>query len=71
MITVNKERCTGCLTCVKVCPFTVLGEKDGKPQLREGKACIKCMHCAAACPEKAISFGDGPAVLSGQSEHPP
>ena len=37
MITVNKERCTGCLTCVKVCPFTVLGEKDGKPQLREGK----------------------------------
>lgn len=73
MITVNKERCTGCMTCVKVCPFTVLGQQEGKPQMREGKACIKCMHCAAACPEKAISFGEGPAILDRElpkvSEH--
>ncbi len=63
MIIADKERCTGCLTCISVCPFTVLEEVDGKPQLAEGKNCMACMHCAAACPEKAISFGDKEAVL--------
>lgn len=63
MITVDKEKCTGCMTCLSVCPFTVLEEIDGKPQLVEGKNCMACMHCAAACPEKAISFGEKAAVM--------
>lgn len=63
MITIDKVKCTGCLTCISVCPFTVLEEADGKPQLAEGKGCLACMHCAAACPEKAISYGEDEAVL--------
>ena len=63
MIKFDMEKCVGCLKCVSVCPFTVLGEKDGRPQLREGKACLKCMHCAAACPQNAICWDDKPAVL--------
>lgn len=63
MITIDKEKCTGCLTCLSVCPFTVLEEADGKPRLAEGKGCLACMHCAAACPEKAISYGEKEAVL--------
>ena len=63
MITIDKNKCTGCLTCLSVCPFTVLEEADGKPQLAAGKGCLACMHCAAACPEKAISYGANDAVL--------
>ncbi|MBQ3185575.1 MAG: nitroreductase family protein [Firmicutes bacterium] len=63
MITIDKEKCTGCLTCLSVCPFTVLEEADGKPQLAEGKNCMACMHCAAVCAEKAISFGEKEAIL--------
>ena len=63
MIRIDKEKCTGCLTCLSVCPFTVLEEVDGKPQLAEGKSCMACMHCAVACTEKAIFYGKQPAVL--------
>lgn len=63
MITVNKELCSGCLACVRVCPFTVLQAEGKTPQLKEGKVCLKCMHCAAACPEGAISFGGQEAIL--------
>lgn len=65
MITVDKAKCTGCLTCLSVCPFTVLEEADGIPRIADGKGCLKCMHCAAACPEGALSFGDQAAVLDG------
>ncbi len=63
MINIDKEKCTGCLTCLSICPFTVLEEVDGKPQMAEGKGCLRCMHCAAACPEKAISWKDTPGIL--------
>lgn len=63
MIRIDMEKCIGCMKCVSVCPFTVLGEKDGRPQLREGKACLKCMHCGAACPQNAVSFDEEDSVL--------
>lgn len=63
MINVDKEKCTGCLTCLSVCPFTVLKAVDGKPQIAEGKGCMRCMHCAAACPETALRWKEESAVL--------
>lgn len=65
MINFDYEKCTGCLTCVSVCPFTVLKVTDGRPELNDEKFCLKCMHCAAACPEKAVLFGEDRAVLEG------
>lgn len=69
MITIDKDKCTGCLTCLSVCPFTVLEEAEGKPRLAEGKGCLKCMHCAAACPEGAISFGEKDAIMQRALPH--
>lgn len=63
MIKVDKEKCIGCMKCVSVCPFTVLGEGGGTPRLKEGKVCLKCMHCGAACPQNAISYGEQGSVL--------
>lgn len=64
MIRVNKEKCIKCHKCINVCPFTVLGERDGYPVKRLDKNCIECMHCAAACPAGALTFRDAEAVSS-------
>lgn len=51
------------MICVKVCPFSVMINKDGIPQLDPNKKCIECMHCGAACPQKAIDFDNRVGLL--------
>lgn len=63
MITIDHEKCIGCLKCVSVCPFKVLDVADGRPDAGEGKLCIKCLHCAAVCPQNAISLGEYEGAL--------
>lgn len=61
---VDERRCTGCLTCVRVCPF-------GVPQVRadlvgaggiagavtiEAAVCQGCGSCVAECPAQAIEL---------------
>lgn len=63
MIVVNKDVCIECMTCLTVCPFTVLEESEGGPQAIKGKMCINCMHCGAACPTDAITYEGKPTIL--------
>lgn len=51
-IIVDREKCTGCETCVSVCPFTAIEMKEGKAFINE--YCQICMVCLTACPEGAI-----------------
>lgn len=60
-ITVDPERCTGCGTCRKVCPFMVYeitdgakGKKTAAPVYRED--CFLCQSCQAQCPADAITI---------------
>ncbi|TKJ29381.1 MAG: 4Fe-4S ferredoxin [Chloroflexi bacterium B3_Chlor] len=62
--TVNAEKCTGCITCVRVCPYHVpvidpsqrgAGGILGAAQI-EMAACQGCGICAAECPAKAIQL---------------
>jgi anaerobic carbon-monoxide dehydrogenase iron sulfur subunit len=48
---VDPDACTGCLTCVEVCPRDVMFEQkhSGVPV-----KCILCGECARTCPRKAI-----------------
>jgi len=64
MVNIDLDKCIGCLTCVSVCPFKVLSNKDGKPDASEDKLCVKCLHCAAACPQKAVSLGELEGILT-------
>ena len=64
---VDKNRCTGCGMCVKVCPGGVLSMgEDGRVQIEDFQefgwsGCWKCEHCLAVCPVGAISiFGHCP-----------
>ncbi len=59
---VDPSKCTGCLTCVRICPYGVpridptqaaVGGIMGAAHI-EAAACHGCGTCAAECPAKAI-----------------
>lgn len=61
---VDESRCTGCLTCVRICPFNV---PTIKPELTgvgnilgaayiEAAVCQGCGSCVAECPAHAIQL---------------
>jgi len=61
---VDPEKCTGCLTCVRICPFNVPQIKSnllgvGKIQgaaFIEPSVCQGCGTCVAECPARAIQL---------------
>jgi ferredoxin len=56
-ITVDKDKCTLCLSCVGACPASALQDNPQAPQLRLVESnCVQCGLCAGTCPEKAITL---------------
>lgn len=53
-ITIDKETCIGCESCVGSCPAGALSMKEGKAVVAE-ESCIACGACVTACPAGAIS----------------
>jgi carbon-monoxide dehydrogenase iron sulfur subunit len=59
LITVDQERCTGCWTCLLVCPFAAIRQDI------EQKKILKCDFCqgeeipvcVAVCPNEALVIG--------------
>ncbi|MDD4980417.1 MAG: 4Fe-4S dicluster domain-containing protein [Candidatus Omnitrophica bacterium] len=60
-ITINKDKCKGCLLCISVCPkglivvdknFNALGVRPVKFQ--ESTECLGCSLCAIICPDCCI-----------------
>lgn len=52
-----EESCTGCNTCVTVCPTLVLAETARVPDIADLDACQTCYMCELHCPENAIYVG--------------
>jgi heterodisulfide reductase subunit A len=61
---VDQEKCVGCLTCVRTCPFTIpkvryedmgVGEIKGAAYI-DPAVCTGCGTCTAECPAKAIQL---------------
>jgi len=60
-ITINHEKCKGCLLCVSVCPKGSIKQKETlnkrgvKPvEFKEGSDCLGCSMCAIICPDVCI-----------------
>ena len=53
-VIVDADKCTGCGTCVDVCPVGVFEIVDGKSSPVNVDECLVCMACEAQCPENAI-----------------
>lgn len=49
------ERCTGCASCIKVCPKDAIAVKKKKSVI-DHRRCIGCFECMHACPEHAIDI---------------
>jgi ferredoxin len=56
-VTVNKDRCTLCLSCVSACPAGALQDNPQLPQLRFiERNCVQCGLCVVTCPEQALAL---------------
>jgi len=52
---VDKEKCTGCESCVAECPSEAISMVSGKAVV-DVENCIDCGVCVDACPEEAIEM---------------
>lgn len=56
-VTVNKDKCTLCMSCAGACPSSALMDNPDSPQLRfVEKNCVQCGLCEKTCPENAITL---------------
>jgi len=65
------EKCTGCATCMKVCPKSAISIVKKKSVINR-KLCIGCFECMHACPEHAIDIDwetEIPVFIERMVEH--
>jgi NAD-dependent dihydropyrimidine dehydrogenase PreA subunit len=55
----QSEKCTGCGTCLLVCPHAVFVRRNGKVGIQDRDACMECGACAKNCPAEAITVQSG------------
>jgi heterodisulfide reductase subunit A len=53
---VDDKTCTGCGTCVKLCPYSALAKNKVGVAEVTAVLCKGCGLCAASCPERAITI---------------
>lgn len=62
---VQAEKCAGCLTCVRLCPFAAPRLENNRARI-EPLVCRGCGVCTGECPNKAISLqGYGDEIFIG------
>ena len=61
VITIDKNLCTGCRECAKVCPVGAIDAAE--PDKTDKDKCISCMRCVGLCPEHVRDFN--PVVMAG------
>ena len=54
-ITINKETCTACGSCVDACPLELI-EVGEFAVINDPDSCIECGACVDECPTEAISL---------------
>ncbi|MFC1735564.1 DUF362 domain-containing protein [Candidatus Hydrogenedentota bacterium] len=54
MVKVDPEACSGCETCVPVCPVEAITMVDDKAVIDE-ETCVECEACIPECPVEAIT----------------
>lgn len=52
---VDEDLCTGCETCVEICPMNAIKMKEGISSIKT-KRCIGCGNCVIRCPSEAIEL---------------
>jgi Fe-S-cluster-containing hydrogenase component 2 len=50
---VDKDKCTGCETCVSECPASAISMNNEKAKV-DKDMCVDCETCVDVCPSEAI-----------------
>ena len=73
----DQEKCTGCGTCLEVCPHAVFQMNGRHAEIRNRDACMECGACSRNCPFGAIfvqaGVGCAAAVINamlGRTDQP-
>ncbi len=64
---VIKEKCTGCQSCVRVCPTGAITGPRSEPHNLDATKCIKCRSCYEICRFEAIA-GDAIVIRSAEKK---
>src|SRR5690554_5084428 len=51
-VTLDEDKCKGCVTCMKRCPTEAIRVRNGKAKIHYDK-CISCGECVRLCPHHA------------------
>ena len=51
-VTLDKDKCTGCINCIKRCPTGAIRVRNGKAKIIKER-CIDCGECIRVCPNHA------------------
>ena len=51
----NKDKCTKCKTCEKICPYFAITMSEDEPLFNSDK-CFRCGLCVSKCPTKALDY---------------
>ena len=51
-VLLDRDKCTGCTTCLRHCPTEAIRIKDGHAVINPDR-CIDCGECIRVCPHKA------------------
>lgn len=52
---VDPEKCTGCETCVDICPSAAITMNNDTAHV-DADLCVDCETCVEECPAEAISM---------------
>ena len=55
MYSINPEKCSACMACVKSCPQDAISGEKKKPQTIDQEKCIKCGVCRDLCKFEAVT----------------
>ena len=58
-LALSEEKCTGCGTCLEVCPHAVFAVEQGKARILDRDSCMECGACMLNCPFGALFVDKG------------